>query len=69
MALVVNFALMPLLPGLAPFATALAVISTAVLAWFLRDRQATPDLGDDGADAVNRREPDAAAETVSGPTY
>lgn len=68
-ALVVNFALMPLLPGLAPFATALAVISTAVLAWFLRDRQATPDIGDDGAGAVNRRDPDAAAETVSGPTY
>ena len=37
-ALVIQFALVPLVPGLAMFTTALCVVATMVLAWFLRDR-------------------------------
>ena len=34
---------MPTVPTLAFFGTAIAVIATAVLAWFLRDRSAEAD--------------------------
>ncbi|MFF0903586.1 UNVERIFIED_CONTAM: hypothetical protein RF653_07900 [Kocuria sp. CPCC 205316] len=39
----VVFLLVPAVPALAFFGTAIAVISTAVLAWFLRDRSAPAD--------------------------
>ena len=39
--LIVVFVLSPLSPNMALFSTAIAVISTAVLAWVLRDRQKT----------------------------
>ena len=38
-ALVVVFVLVPLIPGFSLFATAVAVVATAVLAWVLRDRK------------------------------
>ncbi len=38
--LIVIFVLVPLIPGMNLFATAVAVIATAVLAWVLRDRKA-----------------------------
>ncbi|MEX3600916.1 hypothetical protein [Kocuria carniphila] len=45
----VVFLLVPAIPSLAFFSTAIAVIATAVLAWFLRDRSAR--LLDDSEDA------------------
>jgi hypothetical protein len=48
-ALVIQFALIPLVPGLAMFATALCVVATMLLAWFLRDRRVVhtaPGAGD-----------------------
>ena len=39
----VVFLLVPTVPTLAFFGTAIAVIATAVLAWFLRDRSAEAD--------------------------
>ena len=45
----VVFLLVPAIPSLAFFSTAIAVIATAVLAWFLRDRSAR--LVDDSEDA------------------
>lgn len=38
-ALLIQFVLIPMLPGLAMYATALCVAVTMVLAWFLRDRR------------------------------
>lgn len=56
--LVVVFVLVPLIPGMALFATALAVIATAVLAWFLRDRKALAALA-----------ADAESDPPEGPVY
>lgn len=41
-AALVVFVLVPAVPSLAFFGTAIAVLTTAVLAWFLRDRTAAP---------------------------
>ncbi|RKS06452.1 hypothetical protein DFP74_2084 [Nocardiopsis sp. Huas11] len=38
-ALVIQFVLVPLVPGLDMFATALCVVATMLLAWYLRDRR------------------------------
>ncbi|WP_017590170.1 hypothetical protein [Nocardiopsis ganjiahuensis] len=38
-ALLIQFALIPVLPGLAMYATALCVATTMALSWFLRDRR------------------------------
>ena len=56
--LIVIYVLVPLIPGMNLFATAVAVIATAVLAWVLRDRKT---LG-----APETVEPDALPE---GPVY
>lgn len=56
--LIVIYVLVPLIPGMNLFATAVAVIATAVLAWVLRDRKI---LG-----APENVEPDALPE---GPVY
>jgi hypothetical protein len=56
--LIVIFVLVPLIPGMNLFATAVAVIATAVLAWVLRDRKT---LG-----ATENVESDALPE---GPVY
>jgi hypothetical protein len=42
-AVVVVFVLIPAVPSLAFYGTAVAVITTAVLAWFLRDKSADPE--------------------------
>ncbi|MGO2053518.1 hypothetical protein CQ010_05565 [Arthrobacter sp. MYb211] len=44
--LIVVFVLSPLSPKMALFSTAIAVISTAVLAWVLRDRKSLPSTED-----------------------
>ncbi|MGP4991195.1 hypothetical protein ACTXIX_11535 [Glutamicibacter ardleyensis] len=56
--LIVVFVLSPLSPKMALFSTAIAVISTAVLAWVLRDRQKT--------DVAERAEEETPPE---GPVY
>ncbi|PRB72576.1 hypothetical protein [Arthrobacter sp. MYb213] len=56
--LIVVFVLSPLSPKMALFSTAIAVISTAVLAWVLRDRQST--------DVAERAEDETPPE---GPVY
>ncbi|MEU0492900.1 hypothetical protein ABZ249_27050 [Nocardiopsis sp. NPDC006139] len=48
-ALAVQFALLPLAPGLALFSTALCVAVTMVLAWFLRDRRIVHGTAADNA--------------------
>jgi hypothetical protein len=53
--------------GLAMFSTALAVISSAVLAWFLRDKKT--GIGSPDAPATANRTGDGEAENVSGPVY
>ncbi len=44
-ALLIQFVLIPVLPGLDMYATALCVVVTMVLAWFLRDRRPPRDSG------------------------
>jgi hypothetical protein len=68
-AVIVVFVLVPLAPVMSLFATALAVISSAVIAWFLRDPKAIPPVGDDAENAVNRRDDDDTPDAVSGPVY
>lgn len=52
-ALTVQFVLVPAVPQLAMVATALAVVTTLVLAWFARDRRSTgPDSTDPQTDAA-----------------
>jgi len=56
----VVFVLVPAVPALAFLGTAIAVITTAVLAWFLRDRSAQPNPVDqpvDEADEAPAHEP------------
>lgn len=48
-ALIIQFVLIPVLPGLAMYATALCVAVTMVLAWFLRDRRQPLEPAQEGA--------------------
>lgn len=74
-AVVVVFLLTPLSPKMPLFSTALAVISSAVLAWFLRDRTAVAGPGSGGPGSGGRGTADGTTadgqnpDAVTGPTY
>ncbi|WP_017569712.1 hypothetical protein [Nocardiopsis halotolerans] len=65
-ALGIQFALVPTVPGLAPFSTALCVVVTMVLAWFLRGRRVVHEVpGQDEATApASPAEPHGSRDTT-----